>query len=166
MCGFCSSAEIRNSDAFLVTSLREFDASLSSTSGPPDHSLRNAAALLVLSTGLLKTYSALIPLYIHDALPLKVGPHSSRDELAGSCAWLVANSSIFTNQMSDATPKIAVDILFGFDQRDSRTHCLCGASIDKLWHHSRVCPLQCQHNADDYSPGHVASHRIDDRVNK
>jgi hypothetical protein len=164
----CPSAGARATDTPLVTSLREFYASLQQlrakgvtclplisvlnikTSRPllrmqkqintQLQALRNATTLRALPTGPPNTGGALNPLDIHDAARRRQGLTNAT--CRGSCAWLAANSSIFANQMNDATNKIAVDTLYGFDQRCSRTHCLCGASLDKLWHHSRVCPLQ------------------------
>ena len=147
---FCSSAVARATDTHLVTSLREFDASLQHlrargvtclplinvfniwTNRPllrmqkqitmQLQALRKAEALRTLPTGPLYTGGALNPLDIHEAARRRQGLTNAA--CRGSCAWLAANSSIFMNQMNDATYKIAVDTLFGFDQRGSRTQVL------------------------------------------
>jgi len=114
----CSSAGARATDTHLVTSLREFDASLQYlrargvtclplitvfniwTNRPLLRMQKQIIRLFVR----LKPYapfllggSALNPLDIHDAARRRQGLTNAT--CRGSCAWLAANSSIFMNQL-------------------------------------------------------------------
>jgi hypothetical protein len=76
--------------------------------------------------------------YNPDAMAVRVIRLNNEDSLAS--AWLTANPAISFNKMGDESFGTSFAIRMCLPVGGSRTHCVCGAEVDKFLMHAHVCP--------------------------
>ena len=162
---FCPDVGVFATDATIATSIHEFEIALASLSSKGvtclssfnslniwtsqaqvrvQHqistqlqALRRTAALQALPTGPPNNGGPINQLSPDDAARRRQGLANYTCR-AGS-AWLSGNPCMWRTMMNNALFNLSYAIRNMFDLRGSRTHCICGAPLDRLWDHTRIC---------------------------
>ena len=114
--------------------------------------MRQTAALQALPTGPPNNGGPINLLNPDDAARRRQGLANYTCRASG--AWLNGNPSMWRTMMNNALFCMSFNLRNMFDLRGSRTHCICGAPLDCLWDHTRVCPKTTVRNKAN-NPAHA-----------
>jgi len=114
--------------------------------------LRQTVALQALPTGPPNNGGPINVLNSDDAARRRQGLANYTCRASG--AWLNGNPSMWRTMMNNALFCMSFNLRNMFDLRGSRTHCICGAPLDCLWDHTRICPKTTVRNKAN-NPAHA-----------